>query len=80
MPHIPPLLAECILTGAIAIATAVVWIYTTGRLAPGAIVLCAAISVTGSLAVEAAVREIRRRRRAPLRRRWNTTRHRKTRP
>jgi hypothetical protein len=80
MPRIPPLLAGCLLTGAIAVATGTAWIYTTGRLAPGAIVLCAAISVTASLAVEAVVREIRRRRRAPIRRHWNTTRHRKTRP
>ena len=79
MPSIPPLLAGCLLTGAIAIATGTAWIYTTGRLGPGAIVLCAAISVTASLAVETTAREIRRRRRAPLRRRWTTTRHRKPR-
>jgi len=80
MPRISPLLAGCLLTGAIAVATGTAWIHANGRLPPGAIVLCAGISVTASLAVEAAVREIRRRRRAPLRRRWTTTRHRKTRP
>jgi hypothetical protein len=79
MPSIPPLVAGCFLTGAIAVATGAAWIYTTGRLGPGAIVLCAAISVAASLAVETAVREIRRRRRAPIIRRWTTTRHRKPR-
>lgn len=80
MPHIPPLLAGCILTGAIAITTGATWIGTTGGLSPAAIVICAAISVAASLTVEAAAREARRRRRAPLQRRWTTTRHRKPRP
>ena len=80
MPRIPPLLAGCILTGAIAAATGTTWIYAAGRLTPAAIVICAAISVTVSLALETAAREARRRRRAPLQRRWTTTRHRKPRP
>jgi len=80
MPRIPPLLAGCLITGAIAAATGTACISITGRLTPAGIVLCAAISVAASLALEAAVREARRRRRAPLRRHWTTTRHRKTRP
>ena len=52
MPHIPPLLAGCILTGAIAITTGATWIGTAGRLSPAAIVICAAISVAASLTVE----------------------------
>jgi uncharacterized membrane protein YraQ (UPF0718 family) len=80
MPHIPPLLADALLAGAIATAVAVIWIGTIGPLNRFSVVICAAASVLASLAAQAATGEVRRRRRAPIRRRWNTTRHRKTRP
>ncbi|WP_069766007.1 hypothetical protein [Streptomyces sp. LUP47B] len=79
MPRIPPLVADALLAGAIALTIAVVWIYTVGPISPAAVVICAGAAVIASLAVEAAVREIRRRRRAPIIRRWTTTRHRKPR-
>jgi hypothetical protein len=62
MPRIPPLLAGCILVAAIAAATAGIWLYVRGArsLSPAAIVACTVISVVLALAVEAAVRHVRR--------------------
>nr|WSZ21191.1 hypothetical protein OH837_48970 [Streptomyces canus] len=79
MPRIPPLLADALLAGGIALTIAVVWIYTVGPISPSAVVICAALAVLASLAAQAATAEIRRRRRAPLMRRWNTGNHRKPR-
>lgn len=80
MPRIPPLLADALLAGAIATAIAVIWIYPAGGMGPYAVVICTVVYVAVSFAVPAAVGEIRRRRRAPLIRRWNTHTHRKPRP
>jgi len=79
MPRIPPLVVDALLAGAIALTIAVVWIYTTGDISYLAVVICTVVYVAASFAVPAAVREIRRRRRAPIQRRWTTTRHRKPR-
>ena len=82
MPRIPipPLLTEALLAGGIAITIAVVWIYPAGGMGSYAVVLCTVAYIAVTSALKALVREVRRRRRAPLRRRWTTTRHRKTRP
>lgn len=79
MPRIPPLVADALLAGAIALTIAVVWIYTVGPISPAAVVVCAGAAVIASFAAQAAAAEIRRRRRAPIIRRWTTTRHRKPR-
>ena len=80
MPRIPPLLAGCLITAGLAIGTAGIWNYVTGRMGPAAIAVCALACALASLAVEAVIREMGRIKRTPLRRRWTTTRHRKTRP
>src|SRR3954468_10809851 len=80
MPRIPPVLAEALLAGAIALAIAVVWIYPAGGMGFYAVAICTVVYVAASFAVPAAVAEIRRRRRAPLMRRWSTHSHRKPRP
>lgn len=79
MPRIPPLLADALLAGAVATTVAVVWIYPAGGMDSGAVAICTAVYVAVSLAVPAVIGEIRRRKRAPIRRRWTTTRHRKPR-
>ncbi len=62
MPRIPPLLAGCILVGAIAATVAGIWLYANGArsLSAAAIVACTAISVVIALAVESAARRIHR--------------------
>lgn len=80
MPRIPPLIADALLAGGIALTIAIAWIYTIGPISPSAVVICAGAAVIASLAVQAATAEIRRRRRVPLMRRWTTGSHRKPRP
>jgi hypothetical protein len=62
MPRIPPLLAGSILTGGTALAAAWTWMHVTGSrtLTVGAVIVCAAISVTTVLVLEAVVRRVRR--------------------
>jgi hypothetical protein len=56
------LLAQCALVGGIASATAWAWIRLTdsGTLAPGAVIVCTAISVALAFAAEAAIGAVRR--------------------
>lgn len=79
MSRIPPVLAEALLAGAVATAIAVIWIYPAGGMGFYAVAICTVVYVAASFAIPAAAREIRRRRRAPIIRRWTTTRHRKPR-
>jgi len=73
-PRMPAWLAECRLIAAIAVVTAWAWMYLTGQytLTVGAVITCTVISVTVCLAVEAAVRHVRRGR--PRRAHARTTR------
>lgn len=61
MPRIPPLLAQAVLVGAIAVGTAWTWLHLTSAryLTPGGVIVCTAIAVVVALAVEAAVRRAR---------------------
>ncbi|WP_157865104.1 hypothetical protein [Streptomyces prasinopilosus] len=61
MPRIPPLLAQAVLVGCTALATAWAWLTLTRArvLSPGAVIVCTVIAVTLALAVEAGVRRIR---------------------
>jgi hypothetical protein len=70
MRRIPPLLAQCVLVGAIAVGTGWAWLALTEarRLSPGAVIVCTVIAVALALAVEAGVDRIARGRR----RRTNT--------
>lgn len=62
MPRTPPLLAQAVLVGAIAVGTAWTWLHSTGahHLSAGAVLACTFISVTVALLVEAGVRRVRR--------------------
>lgn len=79
MPRIPPLLADALLAGGIALTIALVWIYPAGGMGSYAVVICTVVYIAVTSALKAAVREVRRRKRVPLQRRWTTTRHRKPR-
>jgi len=63
--RIPPLLAQCVLVGGIAVGTAWGWLTLTAtrRLSPGAVIVCTFIAVLLALAVEAGVERVRRGRR-----------------
>lgn len=65
MPRIPALLADCLLVGVIACATAWTWLHLTGArsLTMGAVIACTLVSVAVSLALEEAAKRVRRRRR-----------------
>lgn len=56
------LIVQCAFIAGIALATAWVWLHATGQhaLTPGAVVACTVISVVLALAVDAAVRQVRR--------------------
>jgi hypothetical protein len=60
--RIPPLLAQSVLVGGIALGTAWAWIRLTdsGTLSPGAVIVCTAIWVALALAAEAAIDAVRR--------------------
>jgi hypothetical protein len=60
--RIPPLLAQSVLVGGIALGTAWAWIRLTdsGTLSPGAVIVCTAVSVALALAAEAAIGAVRR--------------------
>lgn len=65
MPRIRALLADCVLVGAIACATAWTWLYLIGAhaLTAGSVIVCTIVSAVANLAVESAVKQVRRRRR-----------------
>lgn len=62
MHRIPTPLAQCALVAGIAAGTAWAWLYATGQhtLTAGAVIACTLISVAVALALEAAVRWVRR--------------------
>lgn len=62
MRHVPPLIAECILVGAVALATAWTWLTLTDTrtFTAGGILACTGISVAVAMTVEAAVKRLRR--------------------
>lgn len=62
MLRVPPLLAECVLVGAIALTTACTWMLLAGTrtLSVNAVILCTLASVALAFAVEAIVKTIRR--------------------
>lgn len=57
MPRIPPLLAQAVLVGAIAVGTAWTWLHLTSAryLTPGGVIVCTIIAVTVALLVETVV-------------------------
>jgi hypothetical protein len=61
-PRIPTTVAECIPVAVIAAGTAWAWLYLAGArtLTVGAVIACAAITVAVDLALEAAIRRVRR--------------------
>ncbi|AKZ60753.1 exported protein of unknown function (plasmid) [Streptomyces ambofaciens ATCC 23877] len=60
--RIPPLLAQAVLVGGIALGTAFGWLTLTESraLSPGAVIVCTLISVALALVVETAVHRARR--------------------
>ncbi|RSN50533.1 hypothetical protein DMH12_24945 [Streptomyces sp. WAC 04229] len=76
MHRIPPLLAECVLVGAIAVGTSWTWIAltSTSALSPGAVIVCMVITVAVVFAVEAVAGQVRRGRRRRAHARPHTTR------
>ncbi|QBJ94475.1 hypothetical protein D0Z67_29340 (plasmid) [Streptomyces seoulensis] len=69
--RIPPLLAQSVLVGVIAVGTAWGWLTLIGArvLSPGAVIVCTIVAVALAMAVEAGWRAVRyhRRRRAHAR-------------
>lgn len=63
--RIPPLLAQIILVGAIAVGTAWGWLTLIGArvLSPGSVIVCTIITVALATVVEAGCRAVRRGRR-----------------
>jgi uncharacterized protein YybS (DUF2232 family) len=61
MKRLPTLLAPCLFLAVIAAATAWLWLTLTRAqiLSPGAVIVCAGISVAIALVAESAVRRIR---------------------
>ncbi|WP_329474177.1 hypothetical protein OIE75_41045 (plasmid) [Streptomyces sp. NBC_01723] len=74
--RIPPLLAQCVLLGVVAIGTGWAWIVLTGSrvLSPGAVIVCTIIAVAVALAVEAGAERILRGRRRRAHARPHTSR------
>lgn len=64
MLRIPPLLAQIILVGVIAVGTAWGWLALIGArvLSPGSVIVCTVIAVALATGVEAGWRAVRRRR------------------
>jgi len=64
MPRIPPLLAQILLVGGIAVGTAWGWLALIDArvLSPGSVIVCTVIAVAVATAVEAGWRGARRRR------------------
>ena len=58
MQRIPPLVAEALLAGGIALTIAVVWIYPAGGMGFYAVAICTAVYIAVSFAVQAAVAEL----------------------
>ena len=70
MHRIPPLLAQILLVGVIAVGTAWGWLALIGArvLSPGSVIVCTVIAVALAMAVEAGWRRARRRRQQIARR------------
>lgn len=70
MPRIPPLLAQILLVGVIAVGTAWGWLALIGArvLSPGAVIVCTVIAVALATGVDAGWRRARRHRQRTARR------------